>query len=340
MKRICILLATAAALLSCARSTSYNTNDASKRYIEGYLTVNYGADKLESMKTSLGSYILEWEEGAGEPVKDTTEAAFIYLDHVQRSLTGEFISYTIADTAKQDGLYDKSNYYGPRLWKRSDNGLSVGIEEILAMMRIGGRARVLIPAWLQTTTRYSDPASYYKQYASGLPYTYNITLLEQFYDSDAWEKDSIDRYMARNFPLVERCDTGYYSVTIKPSDRPDSTFSEGTNVYLNYTGRLLNGQMFDTTIEKDAKDGGIYDADTDYEPTYVTWASSASGLKMGGSESSMIAGFAQAIFEMKPHQKISCIFYSPLGYSSSGSGLTIPSYSPLRFDIELIDTPE
>ena len=42
---------------------------------------------------------------------------------------------------------------------------------------------------------------------------------------------------------------------------------------------------------------------------------------------------------MHPHEKGTAVFYSGVGYGSSGSGSTIPAYAPLRFDIEIVDKP-
>ena len=42
---------------------------------------------------------------------------------------------------------------------------------------------------------------------------------------------------------------------------------------------------------------------------------------------------------MKSHEKGVGIFYSVLGYGSSGSGNAIPGFSPLMFEIEVVDKP-
>ena len=58
-------------------------------------------------------------------------------------------------------------------------------------------------------------------------------------------------------------------------------------------------------------------------------------VKMGSS--SVIDGFKEAILKMGPYAKGVSVFYSTLGYGTSGSGSTIPGYGPLRFDIEVVN---
>ena len=55
--------------------------------------------------------------------------------------------------------------------------------------------------------------------------------------------------------------------------------------------------------------------------------------------SNVIEGFAYALSLMHPHEKGMTLFYSGVGYKESGSGDAIPGFSPLRFDIEIVDKP-
>ena len=60
---------------------------------------------------------------------------------------------------------------------------------------------------------------------------------------------------------------------------------------------------------------------------------------MTSSKSDMIPGFAMTLWQMRAHEKGIGVFYSPLGYGYNGSGASIPSYSPLIFEIEIVDKP-
>jgi FKBP-type peptidyl-prolyl cis-trans isomerase len=63
-------------------------------------------------------------------------------------------------------------------------------------------------------------------------------------------------------------------------------------------------------------------------------------MTMGSDKSSMISGFAKTLWQMKAMEKGVGVFYSSLGYGYSGSGSSIPGYSPLIFEIELVAKPE
>ena len=56
---------------------------------------------------------------------------------------------------------------------------------------------------------------------------------------------------------------------------------------------------------------------------------------MDGS-SSLIDGFKQGLYKMHwAGQKATVLFVSDLGYSSTGSGVLIPPYAPILFELEL-----
>ena len=98
--------------------------------------------------------------------------------------------------------------------------------------------------------------------------------------------------------------------------------------------------MFDTNIERVAKDNGLYSSSRTYQPTQINWEEEHTDITMGSDESSVIEGFALTLKQMKAMEKGVGIFYSNLGYQYSGSGSSIPGYAPLIFEIEIVEKPE
>ncbi len=98
----------------------------------------------------------------------------------------------------------------------------------------------------------------------------------------------------------------------------------GRDVAINYTGRLLDGKVFDTSIEKIAKENNLYNANRPYEPL---------AYKVG--EMSLIRGWEMGILNQPAGSKLTLIIPSSLGYGPRQNG-NIPANSPLLFDIEIV----
>lgn len=124
------------------------------------------------------------------------------------------------------------------------------------------------------------------------------------------EQENIDKYIT---------DNPNFSFTKKPSGLYYYELVTGTGImpvkhdtaYVKYTGKFLNGTIFDTNVGK---------ADT---------------LKVPVDEGWVIAGFDEGITYMKVGGKSTFMIPSYLGYGSS-QYYSIPGYSTLLFDVELV----
>ena len=343
MKKEIIALAIAAtAIAGCAKPATPGLNDANQKYFESWIKVNCP----NALRTSLGSYILEEKDGSGKSISDLS---YITANYNLRSLDGTITSTSSSEIAKQLGTYDITTFYGPGIWYRGDNNLYAGIEELIAGKHVGAKIHAVIPGWLITNKRY-DTAEGYLKYESGTDAIYEFEITDAFNNVKTWEVDSLVRYLRRNYPQVNPADTlnaetdslqtkkyGFYYIRTQESPRPDSTFDSNASVYVNYIGRRLDGTVFDTNIKDSAKFYGLYNTSATYAPTLINWNEKYDGLTMTSSGSEIIDGFKFALFQMKPYEHGTALFYSGWGYGVNGSGESIPSYSPLRFDFELVD---
>ncbi len=330
-------IALAFAAAACAKAVSEGKNDANVRHFNAWMEVNHPG--LEP--TGLGIYVLESEEGTGAEVK---KDGFVYADYVITDLKGNISSYTDKNTAKQLGSYDTTSYYGPKVMTTIEQTVPAGVAEALVGMKVGGRKKVIIPSWLMAYTTYKTEEEYIKNTSGTSSAIYDITVRD-FTDSvTRYEDNLIKEYIEKNADIfknvthpTEKDTAFYYQRLAEPLAKPEK-FPDDTTIYINYTGKLLNGLVFDTTIEKIAKDNGLYSASKTYEPQAVKWAEKWSDIKLG--ESSVIPGFALTLWQMRPMEKGIGIFYSPLGYSYNGSGKSIPGYAPLIFEIEIVEKPK
>lgn len=346
MKKIIIAAAIAAlAICGCAKVKSTGLNDQNKLYFDSWIHINYP----NLTPTTLGSYIIEMQDGdASNPV--ICDSSYMLMNYTITSLDGTGVSTNDTIIAKQWGTFSSTDYNGPIVSNRADNGLYAGLEELLQGKHVGVHVKAVIPGWLLTQNRY-DTAEEYLANESGDNSIYDIRIVGSFDNTKRWELDSMFNYLHHNYPKVSLADTlnyrtspedssnfeGFYFIETQASDRPDSVYSSDAKIYINYIGRLLNGNVFDTNIADTAKVYGLYDSSRSYEPSLITWGDSYSDLTMGSSGSDMITGFKLGLYQMHPHQKASLIFYSLYGYSYSGTSTTIPAYAQLRFDIEVTE---
>ena len=346
MKKIFVSIAYMAAalcVLGCAKAVKVGPNDANKRYLEAWMEVNHPGTE----PTGLGIYVLEETEGTGAEIE---EGGYVIVDYTVTDLEGNISSYTSKETAKQLGKYDTTYYYGAKVWSTTAGTIQAGLGDALAGMKAGGRKKVVIPSWLMTYKTYDNVEDYLnppkrkKDEDTSTGYSnaiYEFTVNDFVEDINDWEIVKIGEYLkaepSLELNVTDSLKYGFYYRQLKaPTDT--AAFGKDTTIYINYTGKLLNGLVFDTTDEKVAKDNGLYSASRSYEPVSITWGSEYTDLKMSGS--TIISGFALTLWQMRAFEKGVGIFYSPLGYSNSGSGASIPGYAPLIFEIEVVEKPE
>ena len=335
--RSIITLLFGAAVLGCAQEEKYSANENEKEYLEAWLKTNYP----DAVQAGNGIYILEDVTGNGAAYAGEE---YVHVDYDATSLDGTISSSTDLETNKRIGKYTVGNYYGPKVWQMDKNTIPVGVEDMLQGMRIGGTRTALIPGWLSTYDRYKKSSDYINKVTSGTTAIYKVTLRNAFANSDKWELDSLNAYAKRNFSLnpSDTVRTGFFYIQTETPSK-DKEFPNDTTIYINYIGRLLDGTVFDTSIADTAKFYGIYKETGSYGPVKISWADDVENIKMtvssgsSSSSSTPVTGFQYTLWEMGPHEKGTGLFYSPLGYTISGSGNSIPSYSPLRFDIEVVD---
>lgn len=337
------LLPMAAALClmaaGCAKESTWNTGQKAQAYLTMYMEKYYP----DVRPNEDGLYILDEKEGTGKAWHP--DSTFIYAEYTIRTLDGSISSSTDAKIARQLGTYDSSNYYGPRYMAQGNGSSFAGVDMLLEGMKEGGYRKAVIPSWLLNTTRLGSLEAYINACTTESHLIYELTYHGQTGDILQTEVDSLERYVSGQYGVDRKSSVSYGQEAAEGmfyffSDTTEFAgkrhFPRDTTVKINYTGYLLNGQAFDTTDEKTAKDHNIfYVTGKTYGPVSVTYSSTTANIKMGST--TLISGFQGGLSQMVfPGQKATFMFVSELGYSGSGSGSSIPPYSPLVFEVEIV----
>lgn len=390
MRRTITATAISAAVLlavSCAKERGTSTNEDARRYFEAWVAVQSKAHP-EYMWKKAGSGIYILEDSQVENGEVVTDKAYVMVEYTCTDLDGNVIGTSHEDLSHKTGInYDKSYYYGPVTWTNSDAALNVGVRDIISGMTIGGTRKAVVPSWLATSTRYATEEEFIANVTDGSNYIYEIKVTDATDDILNYQCDEMDRYWkqniqgldpdsdgaAENAPYTgpdgvqyQECwDTSYtgflfrqYFNTLETGEdgSPAMTFEEDSTILINYTGRRLDGQVFDTTIADTAKVHNIYNPAKTYAPVEVKWSNDSTAITLGES-GDLINGFKSMLKHLhneeagtdnegKPVEGFSAgetataIFYSSLGYGYSGSGSAIPGYAPLRFDITVVKEEE
>lgn len=119
-----------------------------------------------------------------------------------------------------------------------------------------------------------------------------------------------------------------YKITHKANGKKPN---QGTPIYINYSGYLENGDLFDSSIEEVAKSYDKFDAARAAANAYTPIPFTA------GKRDGMIPGFIEGIEQLSIGDKAVLFIPSHLGYGERGAGRVIPPNANIIFEIELLD---
>lgn len=140
----------------------------------------------------------------------------------------------------------------------------------------------------------------------------------------AEEAKTIEAYVAEKGLDANKTESGLYYVIEK--EGTGDAVDPGTTMQVNYAGYLLDGTLFDTSIEELAKANDVFNPQRPYEPLPVN-------VGMG----QVIPGWDEGLLLLKKGSKGKFLIPSPLAYGENGAGGMIGPNSILIFDVEVVD---
>ncbi|MBQ0016832.1 MAG: FKBP-type peptidyl-prolyl cis-trans isomerase [Bacteroidales bacterium] len=215
----------------------------------------------------------------------------------------------------------------------------INISEGLLMMHVGDKATFAIFA--DSLAKYFTPKQMPPQYKAGNGQIFfyeieaidRVTIEEQEQEQAIFtanmealrnaEPDSIQSYVTRNGITVAPNEDGLYIIVKRRG--AGNKVALGKTVQINYTGKLLDGKIFDSNIESVAREADIYDAQRTYEP-----------MKYEVGKQSLIQGWDKGVDGLPAGSSVTILMPSRMAYGAQGAGNAIPPYSPLVFDIDIV----
>jgi FKBP-type peptidyl-prolyl cis-trans isomerase len=268
-----------------------------------------------------------------------TDSGLSYKFHTEKDsakaaegdvITAQMVYKIVTSSGKDSVIFDsRNNQNSPFRIPLSKPEYPGDIYEGLALMGSGDSATFIIKAdsFFIKTARSTMPP--FVKPGSDMHFDVKILSIMKKADYEKQQKEAMDQqmkameemkgkeqtelqdYVAKNNIKVQPTESGMYYIEVKRGNGAQA--EKGKKVTVNYKGMLLDGTVFDESKSHD-------------KPFEFT---------IGNNE--VIPGWDEGIAKMKKGGKAKFIIPSKLGYGSSGAGNTIPPFSPLVFEVELLD---
>ncbi|MBX2967408.1 MAG: FKBP-type peptidyl-prolyl cis-trans isomerase [Cyclobacteriaceae bacterium] len=255
---------------------------------------------------------------------------------------GDVVVFQFVLNDSKDSVWGKTSEFMPAAAMINDSSVIVsedGITQMLRMVSKGDSVRVSFPIKKFFNEIVMAPIPYGVD--STLTLTYNIrvdTILNQMdfmvYQRDIMEKFSekqlekdvkiIDEYLAKNNIDAVKLESGLRYVITKPGTGENAI--SGQTVKVHYTGYLLDGQHFDTSVQSVAEEHGLYNPMRPYDAYEVTI-----------DQSSVIKGWHEALKYLNAGAQGTFYIPSILAYGPQQRSEVIKENSILVFDMEVLE---
>lgn len=247
---------------------------------------------------------------------------FMFGEDQTTAKVGDYITVDIAYQTMQDSLF----FQGKRTFQLTNSTFEGSIEQCFMMLAAGDSAGFIISAdHLFNKTLEADLPSfiapnsmmkvgiYMERIRSEKEYQREKTeFMAWIKDFGEYEQTVLTHFIEEQQLSIQPTSSGMYFISTKKGN--DRTVSKGDIVTVNYEGRFLNGEFFDSTVKRNQPFEFVF-----------------------GTEWQVIQGLEEAIGLMHEGEKAIIILPSNLAWGSDGSSTgIIPPFTSVIYEIELI----
>jgi FKBP-type peptidyl-prolyl cis-trans isomerase len=135
---------------------------------------------------------------------------------------------------------------------------------------------------------------------------------------------TLEEYISENNLDATKTESGLFYVIEEEGNGPE--VDEGDTVAVNYTGYVLDGTVFDTSLESVAKESNTFTEGRPYEP-----------IEFQVGKGRVIPGWDEGLQYLKQGSKAKLLIPSTLAYGNRQASEVIKANSVLIFDVEVTD---
>jgi FKBP-type peptidyl-prolyl cis-trans isomerase FkpA len=248
--------------------------------------------------------------------------------------TDDIVTFNVTQKTDRDSVLFSSYQLGHPVQIRVQASQNVAdMMEIFAQLAPGDSVLVKIPADSVFKNGMEAQRPPFLPKGSNINYIIKVLKAQSLVEARAEATAALDKlkqgettetakYIAARKLAVRATPSGLKYVITRPSNARKPV--NGDTLQVNYTGRLLSGKVFDSSIAADAQAGGVFQAGRPYEP-----------IEFVLGQGRVIPGWDEGLLLMNQGAKGTFIIPSNLAYGGQGQG-DIPPFSTLVFDIELV----
>jgi FKBP-type peptidyl-prolyl cis-trans isomerase FkpA len=261
---------------------------------------------------SLGLLTACNKEGSMEKLKSGSEYKIVETKGNPKADTSKFVEFHLSMFNEKDSLLGSSfkmQNGKPFSMKVPASPQKFSIEEALTLMGEGDSLQLFVPTDSIFKGFMETQRPEFLPKGTKLKFHFRMLKVTTLAEINKKHEAEIDEYAKKNNLAVTKTASGLRYIVTKP--HTGELLKDGDSVSVHYTGKLLNGEVFDSSIPK----GAPFDLVVSETPVIAAWPEALKLTGMGG--------------------KITILVPYYLGYGDRPSG-PIPAFGAMVFDMEIM----